>query len=185
MSSLKEMKGEHVHTRSIRIETYSVDDGKVIVEGILEDTRAQPMYSIAGYLRKPGPVHGMVVRFLVGDVPGKILDVEVKMPTIPDDDCANACADMKKLIGMQVVYGFSKNVKKLFGGTKGCQHLTSLILTMGAAIVQGTAAHRNKKPMPLVARQLSLQYVKNTCWAWREEGPFFAKTMAEIEDASD
>ncbi len=39
MGNLEKKKGERVHTRSIRIDTFAVDEGHVIVEGVLEDAR--------------------------------------------------------------------------------------------------------------------------------------------------
>ena len=83
MTPLEKLKGEQVHTRSIRIETFSVDEDRIIVEGTLEDTRMQPIYTIAKQRRKAGKVHGMVVRLLLGGIPTKILDAEAEMPTVP------------------------------------------------------------------------------------------------------
>jgi len=157
MGSLKELKGERIHKRSIRIETYKVDEARVIVEGTLDDERYGVMYVISGARREPGLVHGMVVRFLVGEMPAKILEAEAEMPTVPLDDCDKVADSVKKLAGMRVVYGFSRAVKERMGGVKSCIHLTSLILAMGAAAVQGMAANRGHKPMEPMPRGMMLQ----------------------------
>ncbi len=180
MTSLEKHKGEKVHTRSIRVETYSAGEDRVIVEGSLEDTRYQPIYTITQQRREAGRVHGMVVRLLLGGTPTKILDAEAEMPTVPMEECRTAIASVKALIGLPVVYGFSKAVKDRLGGTAGCNHLTGLVLTMGSAAVQGTAAHRGKTRPPPEARQVMLEYVKDSCRVWRCEGEHYRKTLAEI-----
>jgi len=180
MASLDKLKGEKVHTRSIRIETYSVDEGRVIVEGTLEDTRLQPIYTIAKQRRDAGKVHGMVVRLLLGGMPTEILDAEAEMPTVPLEGCTQAIESVKGLIGMPIVYGFSKAVKDRLSGPTGCNHLTSLILTMGSAAVQGMAAHRGKTPPPPEAREAMLEYVKDSCCVWRGDCEHYKKTLEEI-----
>lgn len=185
MASLEELKGKKVHTRSIRIETYSVDEGRVIVEGTLEDTRVQPIYTITRKRRHAGPVHGMVVRLLLGGMPTEILDAEAEMPTVPMEICTQAIDSVKKLVGLPIVYGFSKAVKDRIIGTEGCNHLTSLILTMGSAAVQGMAAHRGRTPVPPEAREMMLEYVKDSCCVWREDGEHYRKTREEITNQKE
>lgn len=181
MTSLEKLKGEKVHTRSIRIHTYSVDADRVIVEGILEDTRPLPIYTIARQRREPGEVHGMKVRLLLGGMPTEILDAEAEMPTVPMEACRQAIDSVKGLIGMPIVYGFTKAVKDRISGTEGCNHLTSLVLTMGSAAVQGMAAHRGRTPAPAEAREAMLEYVKDSCCVWRGDGDHYRKTLAEIK----
>jgi hypothetical protein len=180
MALLEELKGERIHTRSIRIETFSVDEDRVLVEGTLEDTRLQPIYTIAKQRRKAGKVHGMVVRFLLGDMPTKILDAEAEMPTVPSEGCREAIDSVKELIGLPIVYGFTKAAKDRLGGTEGCNHLSSLMLTMGSVAVQGMAANRGRTPPAPEAREMMLEYVRNSCCVWREDGEHYKKTLEEI-----
>ncbi len=181
MTSLEKLKGEKVHERSIRIETYSVDEERVLLEGTLEDTRYRAIYTIAHRRRDAGKVHGMVVRFLLGGMPTEILDAEAEMPTVPMDGCREAIDSVKALVGMPIVYGFSKAVKDRLNPKQGCNHLTSLILTMGSAAVQGTAAHRGKNPPPPEAREAMLEYVKDSCCVWRGDRDHYRETLEEIQ----
>ena len=182
MTSLEKLKGEQIHTRSIRIETYTVDEQRVIVEGTLEDTRLQPIYTMATQRRDAGKVHGMVVRLLLGGMPTEILDAEAEMPTVPLDACRQAVDSVKGLIGMPIVYGFTKAVKDRMISTEGCNHLTSLMLTMGSVAVQGMAANRGKTPPPPEAREMMLEYVKDTCCVWRGDSEHYKKTLEEIRN---
>lgn len=185
MTSLEKLKGEKVHERSIRIETFSVDEERVIVEGTLEDTRLHAIYTIAQRRREAGKVHGMVVRLLLGGVPTEILDIEAEMPTVPMEICREAIDSVKGLIGIPIVYGFTKAAKDRLINTEGCNHLTSLVLTMGSVAVQGMAANRGKTPPPAEAREMMLEYVKDSCCVWREDGDHYKKTLEEIKNTKD
>jgi len=180
MSNLESRKGERVHTRAIRIDTFAVDDDHVIVEGVLEDNRHLPSYSLAGKERPPRQIHGMTVRLLIGGMPARIVDAEADMPEVPQEQCRAAVRSVEKLVGMSIVYGFSKEVKDRLDGVEGCSHLTSLILTMGSAAVQGMAAHRARKPPAPEMGAVMLEYLKNTCCTWREDGPAYQNVLQEV-----
>jgi len=185
MGLMEKLKGVKVHTRSIRMHTYAADEDRVVIEGILTDTRPLPFYNIANERREPGTVHEMVVRLLIGGIPSKILDAEAEMKTIPMETCASAVDSVKKLVGMEIVPGFSKAAKDRLSTLEGCNHLTSLILTLGSAIVQGMGAHRQRKPTPLEDREMMLEYVKDTCCAWREDGKAYGDVRAMFDSQRD
>ena len=182
MGSLKALKKELVHTRSIRMQTFAVDEERVVVEGVLEDIRPFGVHTISNQRRESGQVHGMTVRLLIGGMPSRIQDAEAEMKKVPLDGCGQAVDSVKKLVGMPIVYGFSKEVKERLSGIEGCNHLTSLILTMGSAAVQGMAAHRGRKPVPPEARAAMLEYLKDTCCVWREDGDLFREVSDQIKN---
>ena len=107
------------------------------------------------------------------------------MPTVPLEGCRQAIHSVKGLIGMPIVYGFTKAVKDRFISTEGCNHLTSLMLTMGSVAVQGMAANRGKTPPPPEAREMMLEYVKDTCCVWRGDGEHYKKTLEEIRNLKE
>jgi len=181
MSSLKSLKKEKVHTRAIVMNTYRVDQERILVEGELKDERSVGVITFTGKERGPGTVHHMVVRLLIGTLPVTILDAEAEMHHVPLDACSQATASLKKLIGMPVAYGFSKEVKDRLDGIEGCNHLTSLVLTMGSAAMQGLAAHRGHKPQTQEERALTLEYIKNSCVVWQEESKFFQEASEEVK----
>ena len=146
MSSLKELKGEHIQTRSIIIKSYDAGEGRLVVEGTLNDDRATDVYTAEGNHFPPGPVHGMVLRFLIGGMPPKILDAEAEMPTVPMDECPDAMVSVKDLVGLNIAYGFSKEVRNRMGKTKGCLHMTNLALAMASPCLQGWANAGRRKP---------------------------------------
>jgi len=182
MGSLEELKGELVHSRNIEIRSYAVDEDRLLVEGVLRDERPFGIFTLTGQKREPGPVHGMLVRLLVGGMPARILEAEAEMFKVPIEECMEALHSIKKLEGLPIVYGFTREVKDLLGGTAGCTHLTSLVLTLGGAAVQGMAAHRGRKPVPPELGEAMVEYMKNSCWVWREEGDVFRETGDQLRN---
>lgn len=183
MGGLESRKGERVHTRSVRIDTYAVDREHVIVEGVLEDTRHLPSYSLARKERPPARIHGMTVRLLIGGFPARIVDAEADMAEVPLEECRRAAESLRKLVGLFIVYGFSKEVKERLDGVEGCSHLTSLILTMGSAAIQGMAAQQGRKPPAPEMAAGMLEYMKDTCCVWRQDGPTYRRVRDEVQAA--
>ena len=76
-----------LHSRSLDLKTYPLDEDRTIVEGWLKDERFKRGYALDGQVRKEGLVHHMVVRLLVGGMPPTILDAEAEMPHVPHELC--------------------------------------------------------------------------------------------------
>jgi hypothetical protein len=72
-------------------------------------------------------------------------------------------------------------VKKIAGGIQGCVHLTTLLLSMAPAALQGywifEARDRNRV---LEASFEIEQYLIDTCWAWRKQGPLAKAVMNQL-----
>jgi hypothetical protein len=73
-----------------------------------------------------------------------------------------------------ITRGFTSKVKKIAGGVNGCTHLVELMLAMAPAAIQGFAAYEAQKPSGLNKEhaEIMAKYLVNTCYAWREDGPF-------------
>ena len=76
----KKINVKPIHSRSLDLKTYPLDEDRIIVEGWLKDERLKRGYGLDGQLRKGGLVHQMAVRLLVGGMPPTILDAEAEMP---------------------------------------------------------------------------------------------------------
>jgi hypothetical protein len=181
MSGLGELKKERLSARTIRMQTFRVDDQRVLVEGSLDDERMIEVYGRDNSLLGPGPVHGMKARFLIGGIPPKILDAEAEMPEVPMEECPEVRDRVKELIGLTIAYGYSREVKKLLGGVKGCVHLTSLILAMGPAALHGWNNNNRRRPAPAEFGSFMLEYIKNSCWVWREDGEKYQGEAEEMK----
>jgi hypothetical protein len=175
------IKERPVHERKVEIRTYPLEEGEVLVEGILTDTRLTEGYRWDGAARGPGVIHRMSVLMRLGGMPLCILEAEAQMHDIPHGQCPETLDSVKRIIGLSVTAGFTTEVRRRLGGTKGCTHLTSLIISMAPAALHGfwTAASRNRHPIPASLEDFpALQQLTNSCALWREGGPL----IKEIEE---
>jgi hypothetical protein len=179
MSSLEKMKKEKVHTRKVDIVTYDCDKDSIIVEGTLKDDRLHSYYTILGKKRPPTTLHNMKITLLVDSKSLSIKEVEVDMPEVPEDECPEASKSIHQIKGLNIARGFTMKVKKMLGGTRGCSHLTTLLLMMAPAALQGNFARTAREPFP---ERMNADHIKavlgDTCRAWRNDGPL----MKEIEE---
>jgi Protein of unknown function (DUF2889) len=188
MSTLKEMiKGPPVHERKLALRSYPLADGRLIIEGWLRDERLVDGYHWNGVRRDPGVVHWMCIRFMVGGWPLTILEAEGEMPDVPHDLCPTTLEGIKRVVGIKIVAGYSEQIRKVFGGIKGCNHLTHLMMVMGTAALHGYWTHHSRKPRP-VPRSLeefeALPQLVNSCALWGEDGPIMKDLKSAIESSA-
>jgi hypothetical protein len=187
-------KGHPVHTRCITATTYSLGDDSILVEGVLKDDRLIEIFSVTtGEKMAPGVVHELVIRLLIKGPFFSIDDVDVEMRHIPRDDCLALRDALSPLIGHTIGPGFTRWVKEIFGGIKGCVHLNALLIAMAPAAVQGFWNHRVQQPLNIeeASRGMDPAFLIDTCWVWRSDGPVadeFLKsfnTLLKRDGASD
>jgi hypothetical protein len=172
-----------VHGRDITIRTYDLGDQRILVEGQLRDQRHRPRSgeSFEGAFL----VHDMVARLTVRG-PEMVIDaVDVEMRRHPREGCTEVLPWMQKLVGMRIVSGFTQRVKELVGNSRGCAHLTSLLLTLGPAAVQGFWAAYGVSRSEIRADDPRIKMVVNTCHLWREDGPLIESLRRASHEDSD
>jgi hypothetical protein len=157
-----------IHSRQISVTTYKCADDTFIVEGVLKDDRLANSYGPTGKLFPPGTIHHMIIRMEVKGLNLVIEDIEVEMPTLPNEFCIETIKCLDPIKGLEIVSGFTSKVKKLVGGVKGCVHLVALLTAMGPAAFQGvfSGMEREQKHPKMVTERM-----ENTCWVWRTNGP--------------
>jgi len=160
-----------IHTRKIEVATYKCTPETFIVEGVLKDDRLADSYGPVG-LRYPGTIHHMIIRMLVKGLDLLIEDIEVEMPTLPNEYCIETLKSLESIKGMKIVSGFTSKVKNLVGGVKGCVHLVALLTAMAPAAFQGVFSGMDRK---FKAPEMVAQRMENTCWVWRSDGPLMRK----------
>lgn len=160
-----------IHTRQIEVATYKCASDTFIIEGVLKDDRLADSYGPTGNLRPPGTVHHLIIRMQVKSSSFFIEDIEVEMPTLPNEFCIETIKCLDPIKGMKIVSGFTLKVKRLVGGVKGCVHLLELLTAMAPAAFQGvySGMELNRKAS-LVAERL-----ENTCWVLRTNGPLMKR----------
>lgn len=166
------IKKRKIHTRKIDIAIYEGSDDAIVVEGILKDDRLLDAYRPTGGRDPSGTIHHMIIRIEVKGPRLMIEDIEVEMPTVPHEFCRETLECLAEVKGMPIVSGFTRKVKALAGGPKGCNHLLTLLAAMAPAAVQGAFSAMVSRPIdPGPKIRGTLERFKNTCWAWREKGP--------------
>jgi hypothetical protein len=185
MENLKSLIKEPIHSRSITISTYSIDNETIVVEGRLRDDRLTETFSMTkGDIMPVGVIHDMTIRLLVRDDSGmNIQKVEVELNHVPRNDCLMVHDSLNSLVGMKIAPGFTGLVRKKFGGPNGCAHLNSLLLSMASASVQGWWTNKAGSPDALKKASVNLdrRFLIDTCMVWKKNGKLAKMAIKALE----
>lgn len=137
---------EPVHHRAIDIRGYRREDGLYDIEAHLVDTKPYD-FKLASGIRAAGePVHSMWLRITV-DRQLHIVDAQASMDAVPyAEQCAEVAPDYRKLIGLAIRPGYLQRLKELFGGVRGCTHMSELAASLATAAFQTMAGQRMQDP---------------------------------------
>jgi len=184
MEYIKTDNLEKIHNRNLDISSYIVDDEHILITGEFKERNLVTVYEKSGESIEPNVFHHMQIQLLVKISELKIVDIHMKIPGAPHDNvCREMGNSLDKIRGLNIAPGFTSKVKKIAGGIKGCVHLTTLLLSMAPAALQGywifgaCTKHRSENSV------LDLEkYLLDTCWAWRKDGPLAKKLKLENID---
>jgi len=181
MSLDNQHKGEKIHTRNIEISTYKYGEGDILVEGTLKDDVLIPIY-VSGKQRPPHMVHQMVIQLLVECSTLTIKEIKVAMPGIPYDYCLETADSLNAIKGLKIAPGFTSKVKKILSENKRCLHLTTLLHAIAPAVMQGYWIYNGGEPNDnSVSSDTIENYLVDTCWVWRKDGPLVDRIKQEGE----
>ena len=123
---------EPLHHRSIQIRGYKRDDGLYDIEGHLVDTKPYDLKLAAGVRHAGEPIHGMWLRITI-DRTLTIVEADAAMDATPySGHCEKIAPD--------------KHLKELFGGVRGCTHVSELAAALATAAFQTMAGQRVQDP---------------------------------------
>ncbi len=166
-----EVERELTHTRRIRFEGYKRSDGLWDMEAHLTDIKNHDYPLKTGVRRAGQPIHGMWVRVTV-DRHLNILAATASSDDVPyPGGCEGVAANYSKLVGMNLLKGFRKHLAEIFGGVKGCTHITEMLAGLPTAAIQTFAGERSeeradgKKPFQLDQCQ-ALETTGETVMKW-------------------
>jgi len=164
---------EKIHNRNLNISSYIVDDEHILIAGELKERNLITVYEKSGEPIEPNVFHHMQIQLLVKSAELKIMDIHVKIPGAPHDDiCREMENSLDEIKGLNIAPGFTSKVKKIAGGIKGCVHLTTLLLSMAPAALQGYWIFEARKEDRSQNSVLDIEkYLVDACWAWRKDGP--------------
>ncbi len=183
MGLLEKTTGKKVHSRTLEILTYPAGEGGIVVTGELVEKRLRSYYGVSGEIRSPHTVHHMIIRMLIEGLTFAITEIEVEMPGVPRDACLETARCLNRLVGMNIAAGFTLKAREAVGGWRGCTHLLALLTAMAPAAVQGFWVHHAARPMANdTSSRLMEQYLIDSCWVWRREGPMAQDLLRQIAD---
>lgn len=134
---------ELIHTRSYQTRVYLTGDDEVTVRGVVSDVKPPGLY-LEGDPEEL-EIHQMHVELRV-EVPSlEITAVQVGLLNHPHESCRAIEPAYDQLVGLSIARGFTKKVRELFGGPRGCTHTTALLQAMAPAVVQSTWSVMVKK----------------------------------------
>lgn len=123
----RDVARRHIHTREVVCRGYEREDGLWDIEGTLLDTKTYPFHTAhRGFIPPGDGLHRMTLRLTVDDELC-IHDAWARTEQSPYRVCDEVNAAYAALVGLRIGPGFSRRVKELFQGVKGCTHLTELI----------------------------------------------------------
>ena len=129
-----------LHQRSVKLDGYKRVDGLWDIEARIVDTKDQD-YPLSSGLRKPGEaVHDMWVRITI-DGKMNILEAAACMDAAPYmGSCESIAPDYARIVGLNLFHGFRKAVKDMFGSTRGCAHISELLMFLPTVALQTFAS---------------------------------------------
>jgi hypothetical protein len=162
---------ELLHQRDYAVRVFRRNDHELLARGTMRDEKPAGMYVDDD--REPLTIHDMTVELVVEYPTLVILDADVSFGTFPQPGCPGIADSYRQLVGISIARGFTHKVRELFGGPRGCTHVTALLQAMAPAVVQSTWSMRHfdrrggDGPIPVDtfrARNV------DTCHVWAAEG---------------
>lgn len=137
---------EPLHARRIELQGFRRADGLFDIEGRLVDTKPYDFRLAAGLRPAGEPIHEMWLRITVNREL-VIVDAQAAMDAVPYvGDCDRIAPDYRRLVGLAIRPGYQQKLKQLFGGVKGCTHVTELAAALATAAFQSMAGQRLQDP---------------------------------------
>lgn len=174
-----------IHRRNIEITTYTHGPDDIIIEGKLIEDRLCAYYHFNGGKREPHTVHHMEIRLLLECATLTIREIQGRMPGIPHPECDQTLGTLAGVRGLRLAPGFTSRIRKMMGGRRGCLHMTTLLLSMAPAAMQGYWVKQAQTPrIDDLSPEMMQDYLIDTCWVWRKGGPHAAQVLAATRNNS-
>jgi hypothetical protein len=133
--------GLPLHTRTLSIEVFAAERGRVRLEGVILDLRKLGFVPTGGELQTAGFIHHMKLRLALDPATLAIERVETEQPTVAfepgpasgGDCCRDPAPRLQALVGAALDTGFARRLAGAFGGPLGCSHLLTLAQLIGSS----------------------------------------------------
>jgi len=176
---------ELLHTRTIECRGYQRPDGMWDIDGWMTDIKTYNFPNRDRTEIKAGePLHGMGMRVTV-DNSLTIRDCVAVTDFSPFNLCGNITPNFKKLIGLKITQGLTKNVQERLGGTQGCTHLVELLKPIATTAFQTLVGKRMEKlNSALKTGSIKKPPILDTCHAWASDGEIVKREFPDFYKGS-
>lgn len=176
-----------LHDREYRVRAFRLSADRIVLQGAVRDQKPPGLY-LQG---DPDPltVHHMQLSVEVEFPSLEIASVTTHFESHPQDECPGITDKYEDLVGLSIARGFTKQVAALFGGPRGCTHVTALLYAMAPVAMQCFWSMRAASAV-LAGEELTMfddsdgsrdqmwRAIVNTCHIWDEQGPHVAARIA-------
>jgi hypothetical protein len=125
-----------LHDRTYAVQVFRRDARCILVQGMVHDVKPPGLYVDDD--PDPLTMHRMRVELEIEYPALVIRGVGVAFDDFPQPPCPMIADDYEALIGVSITRGFTHRVRELFGGPRGCAHVTALLQAMAPAVVQSS-----------------------------------------------
>ena len=157
------------HRRSIDVEVFARGGGLWEIDARLVDTKTRDV-TLASATRRAGePIHDMLLRLVI-DEQFTILEAGSETTWMPYlNECDAHGEAYGRLVGLNLMKGFRRDVRERLGGVLGCTHITELTQVLPTAVVQAFAGDVLNTREGQASDAPPFQI--NRCHALRADGP--------------
>ena len=128
-----------LHRRVVRVDAFRREDGLFDLEARLTDTKSYAVDLLSGPREAGDPVHDMLLRVTI-DAQFTIVGVETDSERVPNVGVCEAVGPKyARLVGLNLLRRFRKQVQARLGRTEGCTHLSELATVLPTAALQSIA----------------------------------------------
>jgi hypothetical protein len=167
------------------VEAFQRDDGLWDIEACLTDEKPRDFRLASGVRPNGLPIHELWLRITI-DRELTIVDAEASSEWSPYGPlCAESNPVYRKLIGLNLLQGFRREVNERLRGTVGCTHLTEMCAVLPTAAIQAYAGDvwttkdgnpaASRTPSTDAASEAEPPFQFGRCHALRFDGPAVAE----------
>ena len=176
-----------LHDREYRVRAFRRSADRIVLQGAVRDQKPPGLY----LMDDPDPltVHHMQLSVEIAFPSLEIEAVTTHFESHPHGECPQITGKYDGLVGLSIARGFTKKVAALFGGPRGCTHVTALLYAMAPVAMQcfwsmkASSAVLEGRENPMFdagsgERDDMWKAIVNTCHIWDENGRQVADRLA-------
>jgi hypothetical protein len=176
-----EVTREHVHTRTVRMDSYRRSDGLWDIEALLVDVRDYASFGVErGPIAAGEHLHEIRVCVTV-DNDMVVRAASASMQAHPYHTCPQALPPVAGLVGGTLARGWRKHVDTHLGGDLGCSHIREVLQHIATAAYQTIPVWRAQQSGDVIqAPDGAPPQHLGQCKAWSFQGPVVARIYPQF-----